>query len=154
MPERPEDASGVAPHKAADTRLPLFEETARVETRNVPGERVRLHTFVRERDERIDTALRDEDVTVERVPVNRVVATAPAVSEEGDTLIVPVIEEQLVIEKRLVLKEIVRVTRHARTRTEQHTVRLRAEDVRIERVATPDDPHESNNQQTEQNERG
>jgi uncharacterized protein (TIGR02271 family) len=150
MPERPEDASGVAPSDKAETRLPLFEETARVETRDVPGERVRLHTFVRERDERIDAALRDEDVSVERVPVNRVVATAPAVREEGDTLIVPVIEEQLVIEKRLVLKEIVRVTRHARTRTEQHTVRLRAEEVRIERVAALDEPHDSDNQQTEQ----
>jgi uncharacterized protein (TIGR02271 family) len=150
MPERPEDASGVAPSDKAETRLPLFEETARVETRDVPGERVRLHTFVRERDERIDAALRDEDVSVERVPVNRVVATAPAVREEGDTLIVPVIEEQLVIEKRLVLKEIVRVTRHARTRTEHHTVRLRAVVVRIVRVAELDQPHDSDNQQTEQ----
>ncbi len=152
MPERPEDASDIAPPDKAETRLPLFEEAARVETRDVPGERVRLHTFVRERDERIDAALRSEDVTVERVPVNRFVATAPAVREEGETLIVPVIEEQLVIEKRLVLKEFVRVTRHARTRTEQHTVRLRTEDVRVERVAAPDHPHD--NQQTEQKERG
>jgi uncharacterized protein (TIGR02271 family) len=154
MSERPEDASSIAPPSTAEARLPLFEEAARVETRTVPGERVRLHSFVRERDERVDAELRDEDVTVERVPVNRVVATAPAVREEGDTLIVPVIEEQLFIEKRLVLKEIIRVTRHARTRTEQHTVRLRAEDVRIERVAAPDDPHESDNQQPEQKEKG
>lgn len=154
MPERPENASGIAPHNQTETRLPLFQEIARVETRDVPGERVRLHTFVRERDERIDAALRDEDVTVERVPVNRVVATAPVVREEGDTLIVPVIEEQLVIEKRLVLKEIVRVTRHARTRTEQHAVRLRAEEVQVERVAAPDDPHISDNQHPEQKEKG
>ena len=153
MPERPEDASDIAPPSQAETRLPLFEETTRVETRDVLGERVRLHTFVWERDELIDAALRDEDVTVERVPVDRVVATAPTVREEGDTLIVPVIEEQLVIEKRLVLKEIVRVTRHARTRTEQHTIRLRAEEVRVERVAAPDDPHGSDNQQPEQKER-
>ncbi|MBN9560230.1 MAG: YsnF/AvaK domain-containing protein [Alphaproteobacteria bacterium] len=150
MSERPEDASSIAPPSTAETRLPLFEEAAQVETRDVPGERVRLHTSVREHDERIDAALRGESVTVERVPINRVVATAPGVSEEGDTLIVPVVEEQLVIEKRLVLKEIVRVTRHARTRTEQHTVRLRAEDVRIERIAASDDPHKSDNQQTEQ----
>lgn len=154
MPERPEDASGTAPPDKAEARLPLFEETARVETRDAPGDRVRLHSFVRERDERIDAALRDEDVTVERVPVNRVVATAPAVREEGDTLIVPLIEEQLVIEKRLILREIVRVTRHARTRTEQHTVRLRAEDVRIERIAAPEEPLASDNQQPEQKERG
>ena len=74
--------------------------------------------------------------------------------EEGDTLIVPVIEEQLVIEKRLVLKEIVRVTRHARTRAEQHAIRLRAEELRVERVTAPDDPHGSDNQQPEQKERG
>jgi uncharacterized protein (TIGR02271 family) len=142
MPERLDDATpeGVIPDAAA-TRLPLFEEAARVETRDAPGERVRLHTLVREHDQRVEAALRDEDVTVERLVVDRAVAEAPPVREEGDTLIVPVLEERLVIEKRLILKEEIRIRRRARTRTEQHTVRLRAEDVRVERLP-PDGPEE------------
>lgn len=152
MPERLDDAApkritpeGATPAEAASegavARLPLFEEAARVETRDVPGERVRLHTVVRQHDQRVEAALRNEDVTVERIVVDRAVAEAPSVREEGDTLIVPVLEERLVIEKRLILKEEIRIRRRARTRTEQHTVRLRAEDVRVERVA-PDGSEE------------
>jgi stress response protein YsnF len=39
------------------------------------------------------------------------VDVAPAVREEDGVLIVPIVEEQLVIETRLVLKEEIRITR-------------------------------------------
>ena len=146
MAQRPDE---LPPHPA-EARLPLFEEAVRVGARGVPGERVRLSTVVQERDERVAAALRDEDVTVERVAMNRVVATAPTVREEGDTLIIPVFEEQLVVEKRLVLKEEVRVRRRARTRTEEHIVRLRGEDVRVERLPARDDPDGGDNDNPEQ----
>ena len=59
--------------------------------------------------------------------------------QEGDTLIVPVLEEVLVVEKRLLLKEEVRITR---TRTEVHSpqaVTLRSEEAVIEEIA-PENP--------------
>lgn len=103
--------------------IPLMEETRRV----------------MEREETIDEPLLRESVEVERVPINRIVAEAPPSRQEGDTLIIPVLEEVLVVEKRLMLKEEVRITR---TQTEVHqpqAVTLRTEEAVIEGIA-PDAP--------------
>jgi stress response protein YsnF len=64
--------------------------------------------------------------------VDREVDTAPEPRYEGDTLIIPVVEEMLVTEKRLLLREEVRITR--RQRTEQAEIRdvLRREIVDVE----------------------
>src|SRR5581483_12103193 len=52
-----------------------------------------------------------EEVQVEHIPVNRIVETRPGVRQEGDVTIVPVIEEVITVQKRLLLREEVRVTR-------------------------------------------
>jgi stress response protein YsnF len=75
-----------------------------------------------------------KEVAIERVPVNRVVEGPIPMRYEGDTMIVSVLEEVLVVETRLLLKEEVHMTTR---RTETHTperVTLRHEDVTIERV--------------------
>ena len=56
--------------------------------------------------------LRGRGVEVERVAVGRTLAegeTPPQTREEGDTLIIPVVEEMAVVVKRLVLREEVRL---------------------------------------------
>ena len=100
---------------------------------------VRLTKRVTEREETVDEPLLRADVQVERVPINRVVTEAPQARQEGDTLVVPILEEVLVVEKRLMLKEEVRITR---TQTEVHqpqAVTLRMEEAVIEGI-TPDAP--------------
>ncbi len=52
-----------------------------------------------------------EEVQIERVPGNQLVNEPVAVRCEGDTMIIPVIEEVVVVETRLQLKEEVRVTK-------------------------------------------
>jgi stress response protein YsnF len=89
---------------------------------------------VQTREVLVDEPLLREEVAVERVPVNRVVEGPIPVRSEGDTMIVSVLEEVLVVETRLILKEEVHITTR---RTETHTperVTLRREDVTIERV--------------------
>jgi len=71
--------------------------------------------------------------------VDRVVAGPVPVRHEGDTMIVPVLEEVLVVEKRLVLKEELRVTRRRVETREPQTVTLRREDVVVERFTAHDD---------------
>jgi uncharacterized protein (TIGR02271 family) len=70
-------------------------------------------------------------VDVQRVPVNEEVDTPPQVREEGDTLIVPVVEEVLVVTKRYRILEEVRVTKHRDIRTETFSEDLRREVVRV-----------------------
>jgi stress response protein YsnF len=69
--------------------------------------------------------------------VDRVVALAeaPSARQEGDTLIIPVLEEVLVVEKRVRIKEEIHVTRTAREEPYRATVALRSEQVAVERLA-------------------
>jgi uncharacterized protein (TIGR02271 family) len=96
---------------AAETRvMPVLEETLEIHKRQVETGRVRLTKIVREREELVDEPLLHHEVTVERKALNCVVEHPPAARQEGDTLIIPIVEEILVIEKRLILKEELHIT--------------------------------------------
>jgi len=85
--------------------IPLVEEEVVAGAVPVKTGSVRVDKHVEKRIRTIETPLLHEDVEVKRVPVNRPVKEMPAVRKNGDTVIVPVVEEELVITKRLVLKE-------------------------------------------------
>jgi uncharacterized protein (TIGR02271 family) len=70
-------------------------------------------------------------VHVERVPVNEEVDAPPQVRQEGDTLVVPVIEEVLVVTKRYRIIEEVRVTKYRDVRTETFDEELKREVVTV-----------------------
>lgn len=114
--------------------IPVVEETLRVEKREYESGRVLVHKTVTERDEVAEVLLRQQDLIVERVPIGRAVSEAPQTRQDGDTLIVPILEEVLVVEKRLFLKEELHIRKHSSERTEQHKVRLRTEHVEIEQT--------------------
>jgi stress response protein YsnF len=129
------------PPANAPFTIPVIEEQVGVGTRTVEtGRGVRIHKAVTEHAVAIDERLLREDVQVTRVPVDRVVARdqAPAVRYEGDTLVVPVLEEVLVVERRLRIKEEIRITRAQRAQRHQDTVVLKAEQVDIERFDEAD----------------
>ncbi len=114
--------------------IELAEEQLRVSKREVERGRVVIRTRVEERDEIAEAALRQEDVTVERVPIGRPIEAAPSVREEDGVLIVPILEERLVVTTELVLKEEIRITKKSRTEMVREPVRLRTERVEIERL--------------------
>jgi uncharacterized protein (TIGR02271 family) len=114
--------------------LPVIEEAIEVHTSPVEKGRVRIRKVVREREEVVDPPLLRDGVVVERVPINRVVEGPVSVRSEEDTLIVPLLEEVLVVEKRLLLKEELRITkRRVETRAPQR-VTLRREEAVMERI--------------------
>ena len=123
--------------------LPVVREELHVGVRQVDtGSGVRIHKTVSEQPHHIDQSLLRDAVEVKRVPVDRIVALseAPAARQEGDTLIVPVLEEILVVEKRLRIKEEVHITRTARQEQYADTVVLRTENVSVERFGDGPDP--------------
>jgi stress response protein YsnF len=71
---------------------------------------VRIIKLVREREVVVAVPRVHEDVTVDRVTLNRMVDAPVAVRQEGDTLIIPLLEEGVVMEKRLRAKEELRIT--------------------------------------------
>lgn len=116
-------------------RIPLVSEMAVVSTEAVETSRVRITTHVEERQEQVRAALRHDDVAVERVAIGRVVQVAPEVRMEGDVLIYPVVEEVLVVEKRLVLKEELRISRRVHVEHVERDVTLRSEHADVRRTS-------------------
>lgn len=111
--------------------IPLIEEELHVGRREVERGRVRVRTVADVRTEHVSEQLMHSEAEVERVPINREISELPPIREEGDTLIVPVIEERLV--KRLFLVEEVRLSRRVITETLEQPVQLRSQRVVVER---------------------
>ncbi|MCC2974340.1 DUF2382 domain-containing protein [Massilia sp. IC2-476] len=117
-------------------RIPVIEEQLAVGTRVVDtGRGVRIHKTVTEQPVTIDERLMRDEMEVRRVAVDRVVdaGETPAPRYEGDTLVVPVLEEVLVVERRLRIKEELHITRIQREERYHDTVPLKAERVEVER---------------------
>jgi uncharacterized protein (TIGR02271 family) len=131
----------------AEMRIPLVEEELSVSKRQREKGRVVVQTIPRERQELVEQELERVDVEIERIPVDRVVETPPRIREEGDTLVIPVVEEVVVVEKRLVLREEIRVHRRRSVEQFQQPVTLRSEEVRIDRHGPSTEPEPLNNVQ-------
>lgn len=113
--------------------IPLAAETFTVEKQETITGVVRIHKSVEEREETIDAPTFSETVEVEHVPRGEWIETIPAVRYEGQTMIIPVVEEVLVVEKRLRLREELHVTKRRTEDSTPQTVVLRREEVTIER---------------------
>lgn len=77
--------------------------------------------------------LRSEGVDIRREPRHEILQQPMQQWQEGDTLVIPVMEEQLVLERRVVLTELIYITRCETTRTARETVKLRHETVKVKR---------------------
>lgn len=115
--------------------IQVIAEELHIETERVARGVVRVHKRVETREEIVNTTTTEEKVSVERIPVNQLIEEdeAPKVRKEDGVLIIPVIEEVIVLEKRLMFREEVRISRHRTKRTIPHKVILRREAVDIER---------------------
>jgi uncharacterized protein (TIGR02271 family) len=129
--------SDIPPQHAAEgepVTLPVYQEQLHVGTRLADtGRGVRVHKRVRSHPHQVDQTLWRDELDVRHVPVDRVVSAPPAARYEGDTFIVPVLEEVLVVEKRYRIKEELHITRLRQASRHQQTVPLRAEHVTVER---------------------
>ncbi len=89
----------------SETVVPLLFEEASVSKRRLETGRVRVSTTTHHNEQLVEEILAREEVHVERKEIGKPIDAMPVVREEGDTIIVPVVEEVLVIERRLMLKE-------------------------------------------------
>ena len=115
--------------------IPLVEERLSVAKRQVESGRVRVRVSVEEREEMVTEQLLQDDLHIERVPRNVRLTELPHVRLEGDTTIVPVVEEVLVVEKALVLIEEIHICRRSVSKEARIAVGVRAERAKVEREA-------------------
>jgi uncharacterized protein (TIGR02271 family) len=114
--------------------VPILNEELKVSREKVVTGGVRVHKTVQERTETVDQPTFEEKIEVERVTVNQFVDAPPPVRYEGDVMIMPLLEEVLVVEKRLVLREEVRISKRRETVNKPQQIVLRREDVTVERI--------------------
>src|SRR5271165_232769 len=122
------------PNHANEAVLPLMAEELAVAKQVVETGRVRVARVTRQREQLIDEVLARETAEIERTPIGRQVDAMPAVREEGDTIVIPIVEEVLVVERRLFLKEEVRIRRARSTERHQETVTLRHQEAVVTRL--------------------
>nr|WP_294506259.1 DUF2382 domain-containing protein [uncultured Rhodopila sp.] len=111
----------------------MFEGIA-ISRRRVETAVVRVATVIPTRGQVVDEPLVRERIEIEHVPVGRFVESAPPVREDGDVTIVPVMEEVMVVERRLFLKEEVHVRRVRITERHTETAHLREQEAVVTRT--------------------
>ena len=113
-------------------KIPVIEEKARVDKKMVEKGKVRVIKKVETEDEKVKIDVKNEEVNVERVPVNEYADTPPEVRYEGDTTIIPVIKEVAVVTKKILVVEEIRVTKKTHVTEEERTIALKKEKVSVE----------------------
>ena len=110
----------------------LHAETVEIQRlAKVKGE-VKVSVETRTREHLVDETLTNFRAHVEHVVIDRFVDEMPGIRMEGETTVIPVVEEVLV--RRLLLKEEVRVSRVAVSHPHRETVVLRYQDVVVSRT--------------------
>lgn len=123
----------MAEHEDDSTIIPIIEEVPTLSTREVETDRLRVRTIVEEKTTDIVAHLARQELLVERRIVERAVTEAPPPYEEGEMLVVPIVEERLVVEKRLFVIEELVVRRVARTEEVHVPTTLRSMRAVVER---------------------
>lgn len=110
-------------------RIRLMEEKLKIGKRDVQtGEVVAQKRPVTDTVTE-DVTLRQEKVDIERHPVNREVRPGETISQSGDTIRVPIYGEELVTEKRPVIKEEIEIKKRPETTTEHIEETVRREEL-------------------------
>jgi stress response protein YsnF len=116
-----------------DLHIPLHEEEVSLSRREIKKANVQVALVTGTREQLIDEELTHVRVEIERVPIDRTVEVAPPTRQEGDITIIPVVEEIVVVERRLALKEEVRVRRVSTKEQHQETLVLRQQEAVVTR---------------------
>ena len=113
--------------------VPIIEESVILDKVKVETDVVRVHTSVEEHEVVVEDVVQREALTIKRVRLDRAVDAAPSPREEGNTTIISLIEERLVVEKRLFVVEEIHVTREQTQERIAIPVTLRTTRATIER---------------------
>ncbi|KQU05993.1 DUF2382 domain-containing protein [Rhizobium sp. Leaf453] len=115
-----------------EPKLELVEKSIHDEAERVVTGRVRVTTRSDLSEETAHASLAGERVEVTREKIGHEVSEAPPTRVEGDVIIIPVLEKVVVVEKRLMLVEEIRIRKIATTEV-AIAVTLRKQTATVER---------------------
>jgi uncharacterized protein (TIGR02271 family) len=119
--------------KLIQEKIPVIKEQLNVSTKQVETGTVTIKKEVTTKEGILKATLESDDVNVKRVKIGRVVDTPPpAVRYEGNTMIVSVMREELVVHRQLVLDEELHITKYTVEKDVREPFELKKEEVRIQ----------------------
>ncbi|MFT3899895.1 MAG: YsnF/AvaK domain-containing protein [Gordonia sp. (in: high G+C Gram-positive bacteria)] len=131
-------AENLGPAQPDKMTVGLHQEYLTAKTREVVTGIAQVRTSVVTESEELTVPVSREVVEVDRVAVDdREVDEMPTPYWDGDTLVVPVVEEEIVVVKKLVVREEVRITRQRKTKNVHVDGEVRRQRVDVVQV----DPH-------------
>ncbi|WP_052118338.1 DUF2382 domain-containing protein [Erwinia oleae] len=116
--------------------MPLSEEQVEISTERQVDGKVTLTRSTRYAEELVQTELNRDEVQIKHIAINEPVADdySAVPRQEGDVLIIPVIEEQVEIIRRRIIKEEIHIIKRRTTETFKQNVTLRHQEVKIEKT--------------------
>lgn len=116
-----------------DIHIPLVEEELRVEKMTLDTATVTVEIETQEEMAHVLDQLSRHEVDISRLPVSREVDAPEAPRREGDVLIIPIMEEVLVVRKQLRVTEELRIALRLTEVPIEQSVPLRKQSVRVQR---------------------
>jgi len=115
-------------------RIPVIGERLQATTNWAEAGALEIRKTVNTVTQEMDVPVRYEQATVERVALNRVLVDGevPSARQEGDVLVVPVVHEEVIVTKRRVLVEELRITKTVQTRTQHVAEAVRQEELSLD----------------------
>jgi stress response protein YsnF len=117
-----------------DQKIQLVEESVTVEKERVVTGRVRVSTSSSEVEKLAQATSAGIRVEVTRERLDREIDAVPETRVEGDTAIIPVVEEVMVVEKRLVLVEEIRIRQIVTSEEVSVPVTVRKQTATVEHI--------------------
>lgn len=118
-----------------DAVIKLALEHLDVDKRTVETGRVRVRRTTQSRTEKVDIPLSSFTVEVRRIPIDKPIQKVPGVRATRKEIVIPVVEEVVVVERRLILREEVRIRKKESVRRHVEDVTLRSQEATVERLA-------------------
>jgi len=123
-----------------ETTIPIISEDLDIAKRKQTTGKVRVEKQSVPHYQAVSMPLTRETAEVRRVMIDKPVNGPMPVRREGDTIIMPVVEEVATVHKQLVLKEEIHITRRRRTEQHEETVQLRSEQAKVSRTDSAGQP--------------
>ena len=125
--------------RGKETVIPVVHEKVSIKKRVIDRDRIRITKHVKQEEQSIAVPLDHEEIDIQTKHINQYVEDIPeAVRYEGDTMILSILKEEVVV--RTLLEKEIHITKKKVQTQDKHTVTLRKEEVIIEHSTPQNSP--------------
>ena len=131
--------AGNLDNRGKETVIPVVHEKVSIKKRVIDRDRIRITKHVKQEEQSIAVPLDHDEIDIQTKHINQYVEDIPeAVRYQGDTMILSVLKEEVVV--RTLLEKEIHITKKKVQTQDKHTVTLRKEEVIIEHSTPENSP--------------